>query len=194
MNARRNSARAGATFTATLVALVLTPAVVLAQSAGSDGTVPPHFEGPCQLSATIVENGAAIDPAASGGVYTAPMSGSATYSGSIAVPPENRAHHGSVRVVTPPGIPSITLRSWEDEDTDTVADSGSVSWDLPAVLPRGIVLTVEGFHEDTGGTCEGSIKVKLEGGILDSPVGIASLAMTALTGVALGAAALPRIR
>jgi hypothetical protein len=165
--------------------------VASAQAAGSDGSVAARLTGPCQVTATIVGTGTTIDPSSSGGVYTVPLSGSATYSGSIAVPAEERAAGGSVWVVTPPGIPSFTLKSWDDPEAETVADSGEVSWDLPGALPRGIKFTVEGVHNDTA-TCTGAITVKVEGGITDSPVGLASVALTLVTALGLGFAAIPR--
>ncbi|MDA0269523.1 MAG: hypothetical protein O2798_02450 [Chloroflexi bacterium] len=165
--------------------------VASAQAAGSDGSIPARLTGPCQVTATINGTGTTIDPSSSGGVYTVPLSGSANYSGSIAVPAEERFAGGSVWVVTPPGIPSFTIKSWEDPVAETVGDTGEVSWDLPGALPRGIIFTVEGVHNDTA-TCTGAITVKVEGGITDSPVGLASVALTLVTAAVLGFAAIPR--
>jgi hypothetical protein len=162
-----------------------------AQAAGSDGSVPARLTGPCQVSATIAGTGTTIDPSQSGGVYTVPLSGSASYAGSIAVPAEERPAGGRVWVVTPPGIPSFTLKSWDDPEALTVSDSGEVTWDLPGALPRGIKFTVEGVHNDSA-TCTGAITVKVEGGITDSPVGLASVALTLITAAVLGFAAIPR--
>lgn len=175
------------------VALALLGVTAHAQPTGSDGTVPANLNGPCEVFATISGSGATVDPAASGGVYTVPIDGSASYNGSIAVPAEERPVNGSVWVVTPPGFPSITIRSWDDPYATTVSDAGSVSWSLPGALPRGIELTVEGFHNDAA-SCDGSIVVKLEGGPLDSPVGVASVVLTFVTAGGLLFVAVPVAR
>lgn len=167
-------------------------AVAYAQPSGSDGTVPPNLEGPCNVTATISETGTNIDPSASGGVYSAPLSGSASYNGSIAVDPgEGRAIDGRVWVVTPPGLPSVTLKSWQDEDAENVSDAGTVTWDLPNLLPRGIEVTVEGFHNDEQ-NCTGSITVKVDGGIFDSATGIGSAILTVIAGAGLLYAGVPK--
>ena len=188
--------RAGlaATVFAVMVSAAASLSVASAQGSASDGSVPSDFNGPCTLSATISETGAAIDPVASGGVYTAPLTGSASYDGSINVAAEERAINGSVWVQTPPGIPSFTLKSWQDDDADSVSDSGTVTWNIPSFVPRGVIVTVAGFHNDVGAGCSGSIQVKLEGGFFDSPLGAVSLALTALFGAGTLFAAIPRPR
>jgi hypothetical protein len=139
-----------------------------------------------------LDNGEVIDPSASGGVYTAPHSGSASYTGSISVPAEPRAFSGSVWVKMPPGVPSITIKTWGDDDGENVSDSGTVTWDIPSVVPGGLTVTVSGVHNDAGATCTGSIKVKLDGSITDSPVGLATIALTILSGIGLLWSAIPK--
>lgn len=176
-----------------LVALIgASLSVASAQGSASDGTVPVDFNGPCTVSATILETGAVIDPRESGGVYSAPLQGSASYEGSIAVAAEERPNNGQVTVATPPGVPAFTLKRWSDDDGVTVSDSGTVTWDIPSFVPRGIIVTVSGYHIDVGARCDGSIQVKLEGGFFDSPVGPASLVLTVLFGLGMLFAAVPR--
>jgi len=68
-----------------------------------------------------------------------------------------------------------------------------VSWDIPSIVPGGLAVTVSGVHHDAGGvTCTGSITVKLDGGITDSVAGLASIALTVLTGAGLLGAAIPK--
>ena len=87
-----------------------------------------------------------------------------------------RSHSGSVKVSTPPGIPSVNLRDpWSEDDAETVDANGSVSWDIPDWVPGGVVITVSGSHTDGGLVCKGSIAVKLDGGITDSPIGIGAV-------------------
>lgn len=128
-----------------------------------------------------------MNPKSSGGVYTVPHSGSASYNGSVTPAQEERVTNGKVWVSTPPGIPSINLRDpWGEDDAVTTTDTGTVTWDIPSWVPGGIKLTVAGFHSESGGVlCRGSIQVKLDGGITDSPLGIGSLIMTALSLVGL---------
>jgi hypothetical protein len=66
-----------------------------------------------------------------------------------------------------------------------------VEWDIPSWVPGGVTLTVSGFHNDEGVSCSGSIKVKLDGGLFESPVGIATLLLTALAGLGMLGAAIP---
>lgn len=181
-------------FVALFAAVVASVSSASAQGTASDGSVAADFNGPCTVSATILGTGVAIDPSASGGVYTAPLQGSASYEGSIAVAAEERPINGQVSVATPPGVPPFTLKSWEDDDADSVSDSGTVTWDIPSFVPRGVIVTVSGYHNDVGARCDGSIQVKIEGGFFDSPVGAASLALTVLAGLGMLFAAIPRPR
>ena len=163
---------------------------VSAQTA-SDGAVEPDLTGPCSVQATIPGVGT-IDPSASGGVYTVPHSGSADYIASIAVSGEDRSIDGAVTVSTPPGIPSIDLRDpWQDDAADENSDTDTVEWDIPSWVPGGITLTVSGFHNDEGVSCTGSIKVKLDGGLFDSPLGVAVVVLTVIAGLSLLGAAVP---
>jgi hypothetical protein len=176
--------------TALLVLAIVGTGIASAQTA-SDGSLDPDLEGPCSVQATIPGVGT-IDPSASGGVYTVPHQGSATYTASINVSGEDRMIDGAVTVSTPPGIPSFDIRDpWQDDSADENSDTDTVDWDIPSWVPGGITMTVSGFHNDEGASCSGSIHVKLEGGITDSPLGIISLVMTVLTGLGLIGAAFP---
>lgn len=170
-----------------LAAATLTSALALASLAGfgaalaqgatgSDHTIDPKLTGGCTASATY--DLGTFDPAESGGVYTVPKSGSATYTASVPVTGENRATSGKVEIALPLGLPSITVKSWNDDDTDRNSDSGSVSWDIPSIVPGNVELNVSGYHQDEGARCEGRIKVKLDGSGIGSPVGLASVVLT----------------
>ena len=102
-------------------------------------------------------------------------------------PDEGRAHSGFVTVALPSlvtalGIDDPTIKTWNEEDSTSVADAGSITWDLPAVTPRGVEMTVSGAHNDPLGSCTGAISVKLDGGLMDSVSGVA----TAVGAVVLG--------
>ena len=87
-----------------------------------------------------------INPKTKTGVYTVPIKGSASYTGllvGVSEPEEGRAHNGSVTVALPGivsalGIPDPTIKTWQEDDSTAVSDSGSVTWDLPGVTPRGV--------------------------------------------------------
>ncbi|MDA0353020.1 MAG: hypothetical protein O3A10_12515 [Chloroflexi bacterium] len=163
-----------------------------AQGSASDGSVAANLNGPCFVSGTI-EGAGGYDPSASGGVYTVPIAGSASYAGGIEisnVPDEGRPISGSVSVALPLGI-SVQIKNWSDEDSTKTTDAGSVTWDLPDATPRGIELTVSGNHNDLS-NCDGSMVVKLEGGLLDSTTGLITLALTVITGGLMAFAGLPK--
>ena len=159
-------------------------------ASASDGSVSPSFTGGCTASATY-ERGT-FDPAVSGGVYTIPKSGTAKYSGSVPVDGKDRTTSGKVQIALPLGLPSITVKSWSSDNTDDNSDSGSVTWDIPSLVPGNIEMNVSGYHQDEGVRCEGRIKVKLEGGGLTSALGLGSLGLTAVTFAGLVWAAAPK--
>jgi len=174
---------------AVLVAVFATPMLI-------PGVAHATLNGPCEAQATVSGDGGgsyeSIDPKAKTGVYTVPISGSANYSGSIDVePPEDgRPISGSVQVALPAGG-SITIKSWSDEDAEGTSDTGTVTWDLPDITPRGIEMNVSGSHSDLV-SCSGAITVKLDGGLTDSPTGVVSLVLTLLTGLGMAFSALPK--
>ena len=166
---------------------VATAVLIASMSLVAPRPVHAELNGPCEAEATIsapeggeYEN---LHPTAKTGIYTVPIAGSAAYAGSISVnpPPEGRTVSGRVGIVLPMGN-AFTLKSWSDPDATKTADSGTVSWDLPAATPRGIEMTVSGTHTDME-SCSGAITVRLEGGLTDSATGLASLAVTAVAGL-----------
>lgn len=144
------------------------------------------LNGPCFASADISGDDGApyepIDPGAKTGVYTVPIAGSADYEGGIDVQPpeEGRPISGSVAVGLPLGF-SVNIKTWSDEDATRTGDAGNITWDLPAATPRGIEFEVSGSHSDLS-NCSGAIVVKLDGNLLDSAAGLATVAGTLLTG------------
>ncbi len=149
---------------------------------------PPNATGPCRASATL-SNGVVVNPYESSGVYEMPLSGSASYSGAVTADVTTpRAISGEVRIITPPGIPDITLTDewvWDDPEADGISSDGDVSWNLPKSLPRGVEMLVDGFHSEPGVLCEGSVIVKLEGGFLDSPVSYVAIGGTVVGAIGL---------
>lgn len=187
---RRRVRRLGTVGGIAVVVLTVGPRPAAAQADD-----PPNATGDCSADATL-SNGVTVDPYASSGVYEIPLSGSASYTGQVGDGSERseRSFSGQVVVLTPPGFPDIELTdAWTWSGTGTgQSDSGTVTWDLPSVLPRGVPFTVEGFHQDEGTRCEGSVNVKVEGGLFDSPLAPISLGGTALALAGVGFAMVPR--
>ena len=158
---------------------------------GSSGSM--ELSGPCTATATIDQTGTVIDPKASNDLK-APIKGSASYSASISGVTAPRAEGGEVHVALPPGLPSVTIKSWADDKAKATSDSGDVSWDLPSALPRGITVKASGVQNDQGASCSGWMNVKLDGSITDSPAGPASLALTVVFLVGAAWAAIPKVK
>lgn len=154
---------------------------------------PTNATGPCTASATVT-GGFKIDPYESSGVYEIPLAGSASYEGTVGVAETERAISGSVVIKTPPFVPNITLTDqWEWNGTAVRnKDKGMVSWDLPASLPRDVILTVEGVHNDAGVRCTGSVEIKIEGSPFDTPITPISLGGTALAAAGMAFAIRPK--
>lgn len=177
--------------TLTVVGLGLT----LPATAAAQANDPPNATGGCTANA-VIDDGTVIDPYVSSGVYEVPISGSATYEGSVPEVETPRPINGKVEILTPPGIPNISIDdkwTWDDPEATRLDDSGEVSWDLPSVLPRGVQITVEGFHAENGTVvCEGSVTIEFEGGPFDSPLTPISLVGTALAGAGVFVASLAK--
>ncbi len=176
--------------TATLIGLGACGVALAGGSAvGAEAT------GDCRAFAQV-ENGPRIDPYESSGPFTIPLEGRATYEGQVAdgadVP--ERDFSGKVVVKTPPGLPDIELTdrwTWDGPGTGRF-DEGTVTWELPSVIPRGVPIRVEGEHKEEGIVCEGHVIVEVEGGLFDSPLGVGAVAGTAVTAAGVGAAMIPK--
>jgi hypothetical protein len=172
-----------------LGALFLAAGVAAAQELPDD--YPANATGRCTASADL-SNGVTVDPYRSGGVYELPISGSATYEGTTPYSGPERAIEGFVKIKTPPGIPDISFDDrwvWDDDATASF-DRGTVTWDFPSAIPRNVEMTVVGQHVDADGIrCNGTIKIKFEGGFFDTFVGWVAVGGTAVsaTGVAFSA-------
>ena len=172
---------------------LLGAALALAQPASAQDAT-----GPCMANAQL-SNGVTVDPydpSLEGVVYEIPTSGTAEYQGSVQGASPPRPISGKVSVAGPPGFGDITIDDrwiWSDDDATGTSDAGQVSWDLPSVLPRGVELEVNGEHQENGVvTCEGTIKVKLEGGFFDSPMGFVAVGGTVFSLLGLLAAMVVR--
>ncbi len=170
---------------AAVIAAVLAAVLPLGAALGQDGSasdesVPASFNGSCTASAVIAGYGT-VDPKTSGGVYTVPKSGSASYTGTVAVEGKDRVTSGKVSIALPLGLPSIPIKSWGSDNTDGNSHSGSVTWDIPSIVPGNVEMTVSGYHQDEGVRCEGTIKVKLAGSAFGGILGAAALGLTVVS-------------
>lgn len=162
------------------------------------------LDDPCFAEGTLqAEDGTSfgtVMPKTNSGVYTVPIKGMSSYTGGMAVdePDEGRAYNGSIQVELPAvlgalGFKDPTIHTWENPDSTSVtADPGVVDWELPDATPRGVEMTVSGTHNDPLGSCSGSISVKVDGGLFDSPVGFVTTLATLATGAVLGLAGIPK--
>jgi len=150
------------------------------------------IEGDCTGSATIdgVTYGPNNDTPSNPIVVPIDRDGVvADWSGSVGF--ENKNHHGELGIIIGPW--TIRIASWEgSNEQDRRGNNGTYRIDelkdqipVPAnLIPRGIY-EVSGSHEASGGSCQGRVMVKLSGDLFSSPVGIAAVAGTVVTGLTL---------
>ena len=152
--------------------------------------------GPCRAFAQV-ENGPLINPYESSGPFAIPLEGRASYEGQVGdgqdVDPP-RDFSGKVVVKTPPGLPDIELTekwTWNGPGPGKF-DEGTVTWELPSAIPRGVPIRVEGEHKEEGIVCKGHVIIEVEGGFFDSPLGGAAVAGTAVTAAGVGGSMIPK--
>jgi hypothetical protein len=86
---------------------------------------------------------------------------------------------GEVKIEMPLG--EITVDSWDGTSTK-YGNSDTKSYDIPSVL-KGIKVKLSGEHRENGSvTCSGSIYLKVDGGGIASPLGIAAIVGLVITG------------
>ena len=115
------------------------------------------------------------------------------WSGSVDVPVMPRKYSGSIKVKLPPPFGEVAIHSWSGTG-DRVANNGVEEYNLPSLVPAGVTFTVSGNHVEASASCSGTVKVKIEGGVFDSPVAPISLGLTAATGLGFLAAIRPMFR
>ena len=81
-----------------------------------------------------------------------------------------------------PGLPErIVLGSWGPGETANTSKTGTHTIDLDDRVPAGVLLPVDGFHNDSAGNCEGEGTVTIaDEGPLDSLLKIIFLILTIL--------------
>lgn len=172
----------GSSFVAFLV-LVLG----LADPAGAE------LDGPCTGRGTFASDREVVDAATTEKVVVAPED-TVSYEGTItATEGEERSHRGRIDLELPPPLPPVEIADWGSDSTTEVSDAGTYDYDLPSFVPRGVELELTGEHDDTAGTCTGSVTVEIDGGPFDAPVApIISIIGTLAAAGGVAVAARPR--
>jgi len=154
------------------------------------------IEGPCDGSVSIggrtygPGNDTAADP-----IVVADVSGLvAQWQGSTTGPITD--HSGEIGVVVGPG--TVRIASWggANEELETAASGTYAVDEAREALPVDVVGLYElrGSHTGEGGSCKGSVMVRVEGDPLTTPIGAGSTAVAVLAGVGVGLAGVPRPR
>jgi hypothetical protein len=144
--------------------------------------------GACVASATWQTGGVSKTTAALTGddVIEIPRADTVSWQGGVAGLAAGGAREvaGRVALALPPPFGSITLARWQGDATE-VQRSGTYSYDLPAVVPAGVLLDLHASHDEQGRRhCTAQVAVIIAGGAFDSP-----LIWAALAGLVLLAAA-----
>jgi hypothetical protein len=157
------------------------------------GPADAKLEGPCEGHGTFESQQKTYD-ASTTETITVPQKDTVAYVGSITAPTSGpRSHSGHIDLKLPAPLPSLRIVSWGTKSTVKTADEGVHDYELPSIVPKGIILNLTGAHVDTAGTCTGSVEIKIEGGPFDSPAPTAvSIAGTVITGAGLAFAARPK--
>lgn len=155
------------------------------------GPAAAEVSGPCDGEVTIdgVTYGPANDSASNPIVVPADAE-MAAWRGTTGVAITD--HSGRLAVVIGPGSVEIASWSGENADLETSAEGVYEIADAREQLPVDVVGLYEltGSHAGSGGTCTGSVMVRIEGSPLTTPLGAGAAAVTilGLAGVALAGA------
>jgi hypothetical protein len=122
---------------------------------------------------------------------TIPREDIVDWTGSVAGPPGG--YSGNIAVDLPPPFGNVEIDSWSGDSKNT-SNVGSEEYDLPSIVPANVEFKVYGQHTDSNGTCKGSVKFKIDGGIWDTPAGPIAIAGTVVSGAGLLALMRPFFR
>lgn len=97
-------------------------------------------------------------------------------------PFDNNNHQGGLSIQLGPASIDIGQAQWSDDDPNapnSPSSEGSTTIDLAAIedaspVPLAGIYRVNGTHTADGGTCEGFVLVKFDGGLFASPIGVAA--------------------
>ena len=156
--------------------------------------------GPCTASGVFFP-AADADPdsppgphpvdASATGTITVPDIGFVDWRGQVGPDPggtEERPTAGSVAAVLPPvfdpifgDLGSLTdIWTWGSDDATETFSADREDYEVPGWVPRGITIVVAGGHSDaTFGACAGTVRLKIPGSPISSPVTVVSVLVTA---------------
>jgi hypothetical protein len=116
---------------------------------------------------TVVSSDA--DP---GEVIEIPRADQVAWTGQVVGPQPGRERPtaGSILLQLPAPLGRITVNRWDGNGVNVEA-SGTESYDLPALVPAGVVFTLHGEHREGGQVfCTGTAQLRIAGGPFDSPL------------------------
>lgn len=97
-------------------------------------------------------------------------------------PGTGRPIAGAISLSLPPPLGQVTVNDWDGTGVN-VAAGGTESYDLPALVPAGVVFTLHAEHREGDRVfCTGTARLRIAGGPFDSPLIWVGLAGTALSG------------
>ncbi|GIH03942.1 hypothetical protein Rhe02_20090 [Rhizocola hellebori] len=144
--------------------------------------------GACVASATWKTGGVSKTSTALTGedIIEIPRADTVSWQGTVVGPAAaSREVAGHVALALPPPFGSIDLGRWQGNAAEAQR-SGTYTYDLPSVVPAGVVLDLRATHDENGQRhCTAQVGVVIAGGAFDSP-----LIWVALAGLVLFAAAL----
>lgn len=144
--------------------------------------------GPCEASGTLVRQGFTVDPKITDEI-TVERSDDVKWTASV--PGQGRrAIAGRVQIEFPPPIGTVDVGRWKSR-SDLHANEGTYAYDLPGLL-AGVEIPVRGVHREADARCVGRVVVTIDGNPLSNPAAIASLALTAVSGLGLFVAMRPK--
>lgn len=171
---------------AAAVALVAGCVLVSASPAAAELVDPP---GSCVGTGAWSEGGFAVDSSSAdpSEVIEIPRSDSVAWTGLVngPEPGDPRPIAGSIALQLPAPLGYVTVRDWSGTGIN-ISSSGTQSYELPSVVPAGVVFTLRGQHLENGAVfCSGTAQLRIAGGVFDSPLIWIALAGTVLLGVLL---------
>lgn len=163
--------------------------------------------GPCEAQGTFfpdadADSGSPPGPhvvnARQGGTILIPDKGSVDWQGQIGdgQPTDPRQTSGNLQVVLPPIVDDLfgdiagftEVYTWGSDDETSTFESGRETYSVPDWVPGGITVVVAGGHSDALGNCAGTVRLKIPGSAVTSPVTIVSVIATGGTVITMVAA------
>lgn len=157
--------------------------LVTAQPAAAELAEP---AGACEATGTWRDGGftvtsTAADPA---DVIEVPRADQVAWSGRVTGPQpgDPRPIAGAIELQLPAPLGRATIDSWDGTGVN-VESSGTRAYDLPGLVPAGVVFTLRAEHREGDAVfCSGTAKLRIAGGPFDSPLIWVGLAGTAMFG------------